>query len=163
MNAPTWIANAARARVRADANEIKRSLRAIADGRPGDAEPDETRRAAVLAARCRMPIEAARREAPKTGPEAIWGKTIDFVGVNFFERGRRAGQPVCRVTRGGQGFATGFRISPHLIITNNHVIGAPAAAAEMAVEFDYELDIAGLPREVTRFALAPDLFVPNQR
>ena len=165
MNAPTSISNAARDRVRKCADEIKHSLRAIAEGRPGDAETEETRRSDVVQVRKGVSFEEARKIARAAGPEAVWGKTIDFVGVAFFERGQRAARSVCRIAaRAGQAVGTGFLISPHLLITNNHVIGSKAAALGMVAEFDYELDIDGAPREATRFALAPgQIFVTDDR
>ena len=150
--------HAVRKRIRETAGQIRTSLTAIAKGRPGDAEKDESRRAAVLQARLGLGDVDARQEAKKTGPESIWGKTIDFVGVAFFDRGRRAARPVCRIAQGGQAIGTGFLISPRLLITNNHVIGSPDEARLMAAEFDYELDIDDHPLTVTRFALAPEQF-----
>src|SRR5215510_4166921 len=164
MKPTASIAFAVRERIRAAAKEIEHSLRVIAEGRPGDAEPDESRRAAVLQARRGMAFDEARREASKTGPESIWGKTIDFVGVAFFERGRRAARSVCRITQSGQPIGTGFLISQRVLITNNHVIGSPSDARDMTAEFDYELDINNQPLPVTRFSLAPDqLFLTDDR
>ncbi len=165
MKAPASITEAAHTRVRTCADEITHSLRAIAEGRPGDAETDETRRTAVVQVRRRVSFDEARRIAGNAGPEAVWGETIDFVDVAFLERGERAGRSVCRIsTRAGQGIGTGFLISPRLLITNNHVIGSEAVARGMVAEFDYERDITGAPRESTRFALAPEqAFVTDDR
>ena len=165
MEAPSVIAAAARARVRAAATEIEHSLKSINEGRPGDAETDQSRRAAVVQARQRIPLDEARQVARKIGPEAIWGKTIDFVDVVFFERGARAARSVCRIiTRSGQAIGSGFLISPRLLITNNHVISSETAARGMFAEFEYERDIGGMPRQVTRFALAPEvIFLTDDR
>lgn len=156
MNPTTSVSNAARDRVRKCADEIRRSLEAIDQGRPGDAEQDESRRTAVVQVRRGVSFEKASAMARASGPEAVWGQTIDFVDVAFLERGQLASRSVCRIaSRAGQAIGTGFLISPRLLITNNHVIGSKAAALGMVAEFDYELDIAGAPREVSRFALAP--------
>lgn len=165
MKPPTSITTAARNRVREAAGEIKNSLRKIAEGRPGDAEPDDARLADVVQVRTQAPPAEARRIAQESGAEAIWGQTIDFVDVAFLERGMLAARSVCRIiTRGGQAVGTGFLISPRLLITNNHVIGSDAAADGMVAEFDYERDVDGAPRTVTRFLLAPrDCFVTNGR
>ena len=152
------IASCARENIRGDAEEIRHSLKVIAAGRRGDAEPDPSRRAAVLQARRGLSDAEARNEAKKTGPESIWGKTVDFVGVAFFERGRRAARSVCRLTQAGSPIGTGFLISPHLLITNNHVLGSATEGRDFAAEFDYELDVDNQPVTVTRFALAPDQF-----
>jgi len=68
------IASGARDRIRRDADEIRHSLKVIAAGRRGDAEPDESRRAAVLQARRGLSDADARSEAKKTGPESIWAR-----------------------------------------------------------------------------------------
>ena len=152
------IATCARKRIKEGGKQITHSLRVISEGRRGEAEPDASRRTAVLQARRGIGFDVARREALKTGPESIWGQTIDFVGVAFFERGRRAAQAVCRITQNGQAAGTGFLVSPRLILTNNHVIGSPADARAIALEFDYELDIDNNPLPVSRFSLTPDEF-----
>jgi endonuclease G len=163
MNAPAHIAAAARARVEERRQQIEDSLRAIAAGRPGDAEPEKTRRAAVLQRRTGMSIGEALSRAPASGAERVWGKTIDFVDVAFLERGARVARAVARVvTRDGQGLGTGFMISPTLFLTNNHVIATPEHADELVIEFDYERDLSGRPRQPTRFALSAAIcFVSN--
>ena len=165
MNPPPAVANAARERVRNAADGIKKTLRLIAQSRPGEAEPDDDRLADVIELRQQVSPEEARRMAGKADAEAIWGKTVDFVDVAFLERGMRAARSVCRmITRAGQAVGTGFLVSPRLVITNNHVIGSEANAAGMLAEFDYERDTAGATRPVTRFALAPrECFVTNGR
>jgi endonuclease G, mitochondrial len=158
MKAPLSIANAARKRIAEAAIDIKHSLREIAAGRPGNAEPDTNRRVAVLEARTGISHAEALRRAKKSGAEAIWGDSIDFVDVAFLERGAAAARSVCRIiTSDGQGFGTAFLISPRLIITNNHVLGSAAAARRVMAEFDFERDVHGAPKSVTRFALDPNL------
>ena len=128
MKAPPVVANAARERIKNCDEQIKNSLRAIQRGRPAEAETDDSRRTAVVQVRNGVSFAEARRRIA-VGPEAIQGETIDFVDVSFLERGMMAGWSVCRIaTRDGQGFGTGFLISPRLLITNNHVIGSAAAA-----------------------------------
>jgi endonuclease G, mitochondrial len=163
MTAPAHIANAARERVRQSLDRIRQSMRAIAEGRPGDAEPEVSRRAAVLQHRAAITYEDATRLAPASGGEKVWGKTIDFVDYVFLERGMRAGRAVARVaTRDGQGIGTGFMISPCLFITNNHVLPDRGTAQAFVVEFDYERDARGAQKPVTRFAMAPSLcFLTN--
>ncbi len=155
MNAPPRIAQAALKRVKAAAPEIRKSVAAIADGRPGDAEPDIARREQVYQARMGVSLQEASRKVaqPGEGAERIFGKTVDFVDVVFFERGRRAARPVARIiTRDGAALGTGFLISPRLLMTNNHVIGSKGEADGLLAEFDYERDINGAPLKVTRFA-----------
>ena len=155
MNAPPRIAQAALKRLKAAAPEIRNSVAAIADGRPGDAEKDASRRQQVYQARTGVSLEEATRLVARKGEgaERKFGSTVDFVDVVFFERGRRAAHSVARIiTRDGAALGTGFLISPRLLITNNHVIGSKGEADGLLAEFDYERDINGAAIRVTRFA-----------
>jgi endonuclease G, mitochondrial len=155
MNAPPRIAQAALKRLKAAAPEIRNSVAAIADGRPGDAEKDTSRRQQVYQARTGVSLEEATRLVARAGEgaERKFGNTVDFVDVVFFERGRRAAHSVARIiTRDGAALGTGFLISPRLLITNNHVIGSKGEADGLLAEFDYERDINGAAIRVTRFA-----------
>lgn len=159
MKAPASIAGPARARVKKSLPEIRHSVEVIAQGRPGDAEPELTRREQVFQARTgRSLLESRRRVADaEGGKESIFGKTVDFVDVAFFDRGRRVARAVTRiVARDGMAIGTGFLISPNLLLTNNHVMPSTQAAEGLLAEFDYERDIDGVPLKVTRFALDPD-------
>lgn len=163
MRIPAYIANAARARIEEQRQEIENTLRAIAQGRPDDAEPEGKRRIAVRQRRTGMPAEEVINRTQVYGAERVWGKTIDFVDVAFLERGAHAARPVARIiTQDGQGLATGFMISATLFMTNNHVIASKEQAAELILEFDYERDLTGKPRQSTRFALSPaNCFLTN--
>ena len=99
------------------------------------------------------------------GPEAIWGDTLDFVGVAFLQKGLRAAKSVGRVAfNDGRPQGTGFLISDRLFITNNHVISSEAATRSFCVEFDYELDIAARPLVPTRFEINPaECFITDNR
>lgn len=84
----------------------------------------------------------------------------DLVDVNFLERGLVATRSVGRILLGAasgrtQGYATGFMISPSLLITNTHVFGTGSDAEDALVEFDYEYDIHGVPKPTERFRFAP--------
>jgi endonuclease G, mitochondrial len=164
MESPARVAQGARNRIKQSVGQIHESLKAIQEGRPGDAEKDEDRRSAVLQIRTGIPIAMARRESKAIGAEAIWGKTIDFVDVAFLERGAIASRSVCRIiTQDGQGLGTGFLISPRLLITNNHVIPSEVAARGLFAEFDYERDRNGVPKSLTRFELDRRYFVTNDQ
>jgi endonuclease G len=139
----------------------------IREGRPGDAEPELARKVQVFQARTGLSLEEADRKAtqPEAGAERIWGKTVDFVDVAFFERGRRAAKAVARIiTTDGAALGTGFLISPRLLMTNNHVIGSEKEAAGLLAEFDYERDVNGAMLPVTRFAFDTDAcFLTNDQ
>jgi len=156
MKAPTNVASAARARIRDEIDQIRHSVTVIAEGRPGDAEPDRARREQVYQARTGSPLSEARRRVsrPGEGQERIFGKTVDFVDVAFFERGRLTARSVVRIiSRDGVAIGTGFLISPHVLMTNNHVLATKAGAADLLAEFDYERDLNGNPLRTTRFEL----------
>src|SRR4051794_30442079 len=115
-SAPPNIAKAARARIADAMPQIRHSMTAIDAGRPGDAETEFVRRVQVYQARTGVSLEAADRKvsASDGGAERTWGKTVDFVDVAFFERGRRAARSVARIiTTDGAALGTGFLISPH--------------------------------------------------
>lgn len=88
----------------------------------------------------------------------------DLVDLNYLLRGLDAAGPVGRITildGGGRalGDATGFLITPNLLLTNQHVLPDMAAAAASRVDFDCELDRLGFPRPTTTFAFDPGRFL----
>lgn len=94
---------------------------------------------------------AARKAGRGARPEAVWD-TADFVGVEFFNRGRRAANSVGRIVfRSGRVQGTGFLVAPGVLLTNKHVIDSANAAAAMCVQFDFELDETGIDRTATVF------------
>ncbi|MDI1327979.1 MAG: DNA/RNA non-specific endonuclease [Brevundimonas sp.] len=87
----------------------------------------------------------------------------DLVDLNYLLRGLDAARPVGRITildGGGRalGDATGFLITPNLLLTNQHVFPDAATAAGSRVDFDCELDRLGFPRPTTTFAFDPGRF-----
>ena len=87
----------------------------------------------------------------------------DLVDEFYLERALVAARPVCRLivrTQSGRelGYATGFLVSPRLLITNWHVFRTRDEAANAVAEFDFKLDIRGNPLPSYRFALRPDRF-----
>lgn len=71
------------------------------------------------------------------------------------ERARAVGRIV---TQTGAGIGTGFLISPHLLMTNNHVIENEGRAARCRVEFDYVRRFDGRIADTQVFNLFPDEF-----
>lgn len=76
--------------------------------------------------------------------ERLVGKR-DIVSINFFTRGLKAARAVCRIKVLGLAgsppdYATGFLVTPTLLITNNHVLPDPETASRALAEFEYELD-----------------------
>lgn len=97
----------------------------------------------------------------------IQGNDLD--SINYLAKGTLASRSVCRIQlKDAQsnliGYATGFLIGPGVLITNHHVFGKPADAANSLADFDYELDVAGAERDPVRFGFQPDrLFFTNDK
>jgi endonuclease G len=120
------------------------------------------------------PTAVARRAAflslggarpTETELERLMG-TDDLVDEFYLERALIAAQPVCRISIRSasgheRGCATGFMISPRLLLTNEHVFGSADEAEPSIAEFNYRLDIAGRPEASYPFRLRPDLFFFN--
>jgi len=87
----------------------------------------------------------------------------DQLNVSYLERGVIAGDAVARIeVRDGEsaiiGCATGFMISPRLLLTNHHVLSTADDAAQSWVDFRHEFDALGRPVESCAFALEPSEF-----
>ena len=172
------VENIVRDRIKKTSPEIKTSLRHIADGNPLASEQNVPRRLERLQAKAslsrteaemistaidvaaadeRKAARAARPGKP-AGPEAIRGPTLDFIGIAFLERGRRAANSVGRVAfLNGSPQGSGFLVAPGLFLTNHHVISSPADARRFQVQFDYEQDGMNAIRTPSAFAFDPEL------
>lgn len=115
----------------------------------------------------------ALTEAAESGPsmrllatpaaaEKVWGDTLDFVGVSFLEKGARIARAVGRVAfRNSSAQGSGFLVGNGLFITNHHVVPNAAFARNLALEFDFELDLTGNRKPITRFAIDTRIFVTD--
>ena len=103
------------------------------------------------------------RTAPSpAAAEKVWGDTLDFVGVSFLEKGSRVARAVGRVAyRNSQPVGSGFLIGNGLFMTNHHVIPSADFAKNLALEFDYELDLTGNRKPITRFAVDTRIFITD--
>lgn len=86
----------------------------------------------------------------------------DSVYSNFVELISLAKQRVGRIAikQGSRniGYATGFMVSYHLLLTNWHVFKTKESVADSEVQFFYELDIHGSPGSAVSFALDANRF-----
>ncbi len=87
----------------------------------------------------------------------------DLVDEFFLQRALMAAKPVMRITlRDGaareRGWATGFMVSPQLLLTNWHVFKAQEETTNAIAEANYVLDIAGNPAASYRFAIRGNRF-----
>ena len=92
--------------------------------------------------------------------EKMVGGALDYVPVAYLDLARLAASTVARVvaadTRRPEG--SGSMVSSRLFLTNNHVLDSVDAAKAHLLQFDYELDVAGAPKEWSEFRLKPDSF-----
>jgi len=124
----------------------------------GDRKPKELATTELLARRARFATQAGAVPSP-VELERILGDN-DLLDLNYFARGQRAARSVCRIIflgPGGRerGYATGFLVSPRLLLTNAHVFHQAAEAEAAIVEFDFQLDVMGRPMATERFRLRP--------
>ncbi|MBD0347144.1 MAG: trypsin-like peptidase domain-containing protein, partial [Coleofasciculus sp. Co-bin14] len=88
----------------------------------------------------------------------------DLRPVNYLEKGMDMARAIGRIhKRNSQlgnllDYATGFLISPHLLLTNHHVFGSPDEARLSEVEFNYQKNKDGAWVGSEFFALQPDTF-----
>src|SRR5690606_24454494 len=61
------------------------------------------------------------------------------------------------------GWGTGFMISRSLLMTNNHVLGAPAVASRSQIEFNYQTGLDGKLLPPVTFELDPGAFFFTDR
>ncbi|MEU9736911.1 serine protease [Streptomyces sp. NPDC048002] len=99
--------------------------------------------------------------------ERIIGLSNDLQAANFLPRGARAARTVARigVRDGGRELplGTGFLVSPHLLMTNHHVLPTAGFAASCFVEFDAQVGVDNAPDDVVRVELAPgQLFLAHE-
>jgi endonuclease G len=180
------VAEAAQARWQADAARRERDLVALAERRYTDVEPPEQ-----LARRANRLIDKVRHQLPRTealpedlrglvsrGPiapeeiddaffERVLGLTRDFLASEFLELGliasRAVGRVVTELGGGRRGLGTGFLVSPHLMLTNHHVLPSADEAQRSVLELDYQRGPAGGALPVQRFRLEPGRFFLNDR
>ena len=90
--------------------------------------------------------------------ERIIGRD-DLFPISYLEAGLQAANPVCRIVicdRIGRvlGHATGFLVSPSLLLTNNHVLENYDTAKFSVAQFNYEvgLHLKERPMKTFRFS-----------
>lgn len=102
----------------------------------------------------------------KTDLERLIGLS-DLLDLNYFWRGLIASRAVARIVlkrdRGGPdvGWASGFMVSPNLMLTNHHVLMDKGDAVFSFAEFDYERGLMGELPAPKAFAFQPGVFFFN--
>jgi endonuclease G len=93
----------------------------------------------------------------------------DLLDLNYLLRGLLVSQSVARIMLLGnpsdigdiRGVATGFMVSPQLLLTNYHVFPSMEDAASSVAEFGYKRDMAGVPCHGAVFRCRPDIYFFN--
>ncbi|UVK38739.1 DNA/RNA non-specific endonuclease [Mesorhizobium sp. AR10] len=96
-------------------------------------------------------------KAAETLERILFGNELQ--PISYFERGAIAARAVARIairSVAGSGWATGFMISPSVLITNNHVLQDMSTARRSLAEFEFELDLADQPTGPVSFEFDPD-------
>ena len=100
--------------------------------------------------------------------ERIIGRD-DLFPISYLEAGLQAANPVCRIVirdRIGRvlGHATGFLVSPSLLLTNNHVLENYDTAKFSVAQFNYEVGLDLKERPMKTFRFTPErLFITDQK
>jgi len=150
------------------AKRLDRVSRYYLGGDPADAPAGADPAALVESALERAPaILGSGTEDVESMLEKIIN-TADFVGVRYLDEGVAAARAIGRVHILGAdgsrlGFGTGFLVSPHLLLTNHHVLPDAVIAAASVVEFDFQDGIAGRPLTPRSVPLDPGRFFVADR
>ncbi len=93
----------------------------------------------------------------------------DLLPISYLAAGLQAANPVCRIEirdRIGKvlGHATGFLVSPSLLLTNNHVLENYNTAQFSVAQFNYEVDLNLKERPMKSFRFTPErFFITDQK
>ncbi len=89
--------------------------------------------------------------------------------ISYLEGGLRAGNSVCRIEIHDSigrvlGHGTGFLVAPCLLLTNNHILDSEKTAQCSLAQFNYEVDLNGMPRQTKSFRFMPErLFITDEK
>jgi DNA/RNA endonuclease G, NUC1 len=134
--------------------EVAEATRLLAEGGPARASSARQ-------------LERWRRHEAEKGVrflEVRIGDTFDWVDIPPSAESRKAGKPVARIVdlidskKIGEGFATGFVVSPGLLVTNWHVFATPAHTRSSGAHFAFEKDDAGVIGGGVVFEIDPQKF-----
>ena len=94
--------------------------------------------------------------------ERILGKN-DLFPISYLQTGLNISKAICRISirdnRGVVvGYGTGFLVSPHILLTNNHVIRSQQVAFYSLAEFNYQDDEHFMPCPTYNYRLDPETF-----
>jgi endonuclease G len=147
------------------AKRLNRRIQKVKETLPTEPERE------VMSDRLREFVE---REGPVTEEELtnltyerIMGETRDFLSITFFEKGARASRSIGRIVtefeNGQVAYGTGFLVSPHLLLTNHHVLSSDEIAKKSVVEFNFQPSLSGTSVAAQTFKLVPEKFFLNNK
>lgn len=93
--------------------------------------------------------------------EKITG-TNNLKSISLLEKMLQASRSVAHITIPGIGVATGFMISPDILITNHHVFRSPGDASEAIIRFNYQMDLSGIFLPTDDFTCDVSFFHTNK-
>lgn len=91
----------------------------------------------------------------------------DLFPISYLEAGLKAGKSVCRIEIRDSigrvlGHGTGFLVAPSLLLTNNHVLDNEDVARFSLAQFNCEVDLNLMPRQIKSFRFVPErLFITD--
>jgi len=118
-------------------------------------------------AKRRKMIAAASIEGAEEAFERYMGEN-DLISVNYLLLGYFKSRAVGRIKFFDKkemkpGVATGFLVSPDLVMTNYHVFPNMNDFSDTQIEFDYEYDVFGREKERVVFGLDPAKYFYNNK
>lgn len=154
----------ARERYRKRAEVRTSNDRLLEENGAGGADPPERQMQLAQrdALRSELRILHMRGQIP-AALERIHGPTFDILDFAPSEAARAAGKPVARLCYQPspqvepEAIATGFLVSPRLLLTNQHVFGMAADCVDVIAQFQFERSELGINRGMF-FKLAPQEF-----
>jgi V8-like Glu-specific endopeptidase len=88
--------------------------------------------------------------------EKIMGAQSTLLPIAFLEVGLRKAQSVARIVRADGSMGSGWLTDDNLLITNHHVLGSEADAAEAIAQFNYQQAPTGIDLAYEEVVFAPD-------